>query len=518
MSKKIFYGDDARTRLLGGIEMLYKAVRVTYGPLGDNVVIGRGFGGPSVTHDGVTVAESIEIKDVDDETLGYSVGAELVKQAAGTMNKDVGDGTTTVTVLTYHILKEANRLIATGHKPQEIRKGIETYRDKLILALSKASEDVSERIVDVASISAGNPTIGKLIADLITVVGRDGVIEVEEGQTIATTSEVVEGYTFQRGFTSPFFITDLEKQQAIFEAPAILLNELPLTKVEEIMPFINQILDSGRQEILLVTDVIEGEAFAALTYAAYKDGLRIAIVKAPGFGDSRQELLHDLAVLTGATVVSKELYTSFEKVTLDVLGTSGKVTVGRDSTTIINGGGNIKPRLTQLKAEAKSLTGYDLERINARVAALSGKVAIIKVGGASETEIEELKYRIDDAVCATKAALAEGIVAGGGTTLLHLSSIDAEGAGEKVLQAAIRQPFIQIMENSGIDSGEAVYRINQSNPGMGINVRDSRELVDMKAAGIIDPTRVTKQAVLQSVSIAATACTMGALICEIPEE
>ena len=531
MAKKVFYDDDARTRVLGGAKALYDAVKVTYGPKGRNVVIAKGFGGPTVTHDGVTVAESVDLPDVDDETLGYKVGAELIKQAASKLNKVAGDGTTTVTVLTYNILKEANRLIAAGHNPQELRKGIEAAGAEVIAGLEKLSESIegkSDRVAEVATISAGDAEIGKLIAGVIEKVGKDGVVTVEAGQGLELEAEVVEGFSLDRGWSSPFFVTDPGRQEAIYEKPAVVITDKKISSAQEILPLIEKLVQSGKKDIVLIADEVEGEALSVLILNKLKGVLNTVAVKAPSFGDRRKEILEDIAILTGATVVSEDRGLTFEGVGLEVVGTARKVIVGKDETTIIEGAGKdaaVKSRITQIVAQADNASSnYDKEQFDKRAAALSGKVAVIKVGGATETEIDEKKFRVDDAVAATKAALAEGIVAGGGVTLVNLSaSIKADGAdsisaGRQILKNALRVPFLQIMENAGLNSEALLAQVESGKTGFGINVNDPEAgLVDVKKAGVIDPARVTKEAVQNAVSIASTAATMGALVVDIPE-
>ncbi len=531
MAKKVFYDDDARERVLGGAKTLYDAVKVTYGPKGRNVVIAKGYGGPTVTHDGVTVAESVELPEEDDEKLGYKVGAELIKQAASKLNKVAGDGTTTVTVLTYSILKEANRLIAAGHNPQELRKGIEAAGAEVVRQLEGMSESIegkSDRVAEVATISAGDEQIGKLIADVIEKVGKDGVVTVEAGQGLELEAEVVEGFSLDRGYVSPFFVTDVNRQEAAFDKPAIVITDKKLSTVGEISPIFEKLVNAGKKDIVLIADEVEGDALSFLVLNKLRGGLNVVAVKAPAFGDRRKEVLADIATLTGATVVSEDRAMTLENADLDIVGSARKVIVGKDETTIIEGGGkatDIKGRITQIVAQAKNSTSeYDREQYDKRAAALSGKVAVIKVGGASETEIDEKKFRVDDAVAATKAALAEGIVAGGGVTLVNLAaSIKTDGAdsisaGRQILKNALREPFLQITKNAGLNSEALLAEVERAKAGQGVNVMTPEKgLVDVKKAGVIDPARVTKEAVQNSVSIASTAATMGALVVEIPE-
>ena len=532
MAKKIFYDDDARERVLGGAKALYDAVKVTYGPKGGNVVIAKGYGGPTVTHDGVTVAESIDLPENDDETLGYKVGAELIKQAATKLNKVAGDGTTTVTVLTYSILKEANRLIAAGHNPQELRKGIEAASQEVIKSLEKLAESVegkSDRVAEVATISAGSREIGELIASVIEKVGKEGVVTVEAGQGLELESEVVEGFSLDKGFASALFVTDVNRQEAVFEKPAIVLTDKKLSSVQDIAPILEKLAQAGQKSLVLIADEVEGEALSILVLNKLKGVFNSVVVKAPSFGDRRKEVLEDIAVLTGATVVSEERGATFENTSLEIVGTARKVIISKDETTIIEGAGKpaaVKARIAQIGTQAENApSNYDREQYEKRSAALSGKVAVIKVGGASETEIDEKKFRVDDAVAATKAALAEGIVAGGGVTLVNLSDAikadgaDSHSAGKLILKNALKQPFLQIMANAGLNSEALLAQVEGSKAGFGIDVNTPEKgLIDVKKAGVIDPARVTKEAVQNAVSIASTAATMGALVVEIPEK
>jgi chaperonin GroEL len=531
MAKKVFYDDDARTRVLGGAKALYDAVKVTYGPKGRNVVIAKGYGGPTVTHDGVTVAESIDLPEDNDETLGYKVGAELIKQAASKLNKVAGDGTTTVTVLTYSILKEANRLIAAGHNPQELRKGIESAGTEVIAALDGLAESVegnSERVAEVATISAGDEKIGRLIADVIEKVGKDGVVTVEAGQGLELEAEVVEGFSLDRGWVSPFFVTDAGRQEAVYEKPAIIVTDKKISSVAEFLPILEKLAQAGKKDVVLIADEVEGEALSILVLNKLKGVFNTVAVKAPSFGDRRKDILQDIATLTGATLVSEERGLSFETAGLEVVGSARKVIVGKDETTIIEGNGaveDVQARMEQIGVQADNASSeYDKEQFEKRVAALSGKVAVIKVGGATETEIDEKKFRVDDAVAATKAALADGIVAGGGVTLVNLSAaINADGAdsisaGRQILKSALKQPFMQITANAGLNSDALLAQVEAGEPGFGINVNaPEKGLVDVKKDGVIDPARVTKEAVQNAVSIASTAATMGALVVDIPE-
>ena len=531
MAKKVFYDDDARARVLGGAKALYEAVKVTMGPKGRNVVIGKSYGAPTVTHDGVSVAKAVDLPEDDDETLGYKVGAELIKQAASKMNDVAGDGTTTVTVLTYSILAEANRLIAAGHNPMELRRGVEQAGAEVLEHLAKLREDIGskkERVAEVATISAGDEQIGQLIADVISKIGKDGVVTVEEGQGLHLESEVVEGFTMDRGFVSPYMVTDATRMEAVYDKPAIVITEDKVSNVQQFLPMLEKLAQAGKKDLVLVAEDVEVEVLSTLILNKLKGVFNTVAVKAPAFGDRRKEVLQDLAVLTGATVISADQGLTFENAGLEVVGSARKVIVTKDETTIIEGKGSTKEvaeRIKQIHAQAETATSeYDKENYEKRAAALGGKVAVIKVGGISEVEIEEAKFRVDDAVAATKAALDEGVVAGGGVTLVDLSkTLKVEGtdgiaAGRQILKTALLQPFYQLMNNAGINADVKLDAIKAAKPGHGFNVHSPEVLVDLKKSGIVDPARVTKEAIMNAVSIAATAMTMGALVVDIPEK
>lgn len=527
MSKKIFYNKDARERVLGGAKALYDAVKVTFGPKGRNVVIDKGYGAPTITHDGVTVAEAVDLPKEDDDTLGYEIGAKLIKGAAQKLNKAAGDGTTTVTVLTYNILAEANKLIAAGMNPMDLRKGIESAGADIIKGINNTAEQVAgddKKIAEVATISAGDAEIGKLIADIIAKIGKDGVVTVEAGQGLEMQSEITEGFTYDKGFSSPFFITDTNRQEATFDKPEILLTTEKISAVNDIVPFLEKMAQTGRKDLVIIAEEVEGEALSVLVLNKLKGVFNTLVLKAPAFGDNRKQIMEDIATLTGATVVNKDKGMSLETAELDVLGSARKIIATKDQTTIISGNGDkkaVSARIDEIKAQANASTSdYEKEQFNKRIAALAGRVAVIKVGGATETEIDEKKYRVDDAVAATKAALDEGIVPGGGVTLVNLSkNIKDDNAGATILKRALKAPFIQIMENAGLNSQALLAQVETAKDGQGINVMTPEKgLIDMKKAGVIDPARVTREAVQNAVSIAATAITMGALMVELPEK
>lgn len=530
MAKKVFYDDDARKRVLGGAEILYNAVKTTMGPKGRNVVISKAYGAPTVTHDGVTVAKGVDLSDVDDETLGYKVGAELIKQAASKMNDVAGDGTTTVTVLTYHILNEANKLIAAGHNPMQLRKGLESAAHDVIKKLGSMSEDIAgkkSRVAEVATISAGDKQIGDLIADVIDKVGKDGVVTVEEGQGLELESEVVEGFTFDRGFVSPYMVTDTARMEAVYDKAAVVLTDLKISNIQEFLPLLEKLAQTGKKDLVLIAEDVDGEALGTLILNRLKGVFNTVAVKAPAFGDRRKDVLNDIAILTGATVISEDRGMSFENVDLDVVGSARRIIVTKDETTIIEGGGSapeIAARVKQIDAQADQATSeYDKENLEKRRAALSGKVAVIKVGGATETEIEEKKFRVDDAVHAVKAALGEGIVPGGGVTLINLADgikatgSDSVAAGAQLLKNALEKPFRILIDNAGHNPDEWLPQVKAAKAGQGIDVNSPTKLVDMKTAGVVDPARVTKEAIQNAASIAGTAMTMGALVVEVPE-
>jgi len=531
MAKKVFYDEDARRRVLEGARILYEAVKTTMGPKGRNVVISKSYGSPTVTHDGVTVAKGVEIADADDETLGYSVGAELIKQAANKMNDVAGDGTTTVTVLTYHILNEANKLIAAGHNPMLLRKGLEKAAHDVINKLGGMSEDIKSkknRVAEVATISAGDSEIGNLIADVIEKVGKDGVVTVEEGQSLLLESEVVEGFTFDKGYVSALMVTDATRMEAVYDKPAIVITDKKISSVQEFLPLLEKLAQAGKKDLVIIAEDVEGEVLGTLVLNKLKGVLNTVAVKAPSFGDRRKDVLQDIATLTGGEVISEEQGMTFENVELDVIGTARKIIVTKDESTIIEGAGkptDVKQRIAQIVAQADNASSeYDKEQLDKRRAALQGKVAVIKVGGATETEIEEKKFRVDDAVAATKAALEEGIVPGGGVTLVNLAEAikigghDSESAGAQLLKSALEQPFRILMLNSAVNPDEWLPQVKKAKAGQGVNVNNPSKLVDLKANGVVDPTRVTKEAIQNAVSIAGTSMTMGALVVDVPEK
>ncbi len=527
MGNVIFYDEEARRRILGGAEMLYDAVKTTMGPKGRNVVISKQYGGPTVTHDGVTVAKGIDIEETD-ETLGYKTGAELIKQAANKMNDIAGDGTTTVTVLTYNILKEANKLIAAGHNPMLIRKGLERAANEVIATLSTLAEPIEgkkSRIAEVATISAGDSEIGQQIAEVMNSIGKDGVVTVEEGRSLELESEIVEGYTLDRGFVSPYMAKDTKRMQAILDKPAVIVTDKKISSAQEIVPVLEMVAQSGKKDLVLIASDVDGEALALLVLNSLKGSFNTVAIKSP----TDKDKLKDIAILVGAHLIAEDENVSFEELDVSVIGSARKVIVSKDSTTIVEGDGDKKllsDHLDTIKSQADDETSqYAKQNLMKRHAALSGKVAVIKVGGATETEIEEKKYRVDDAVAAVKAALVEGIVPGGGVTLVNLatkysikSDDPAIAAGEKLLVEALQKPFAILLKNSGLNADEWLPQVKSAKTGYGIDVTNPTKLVDMKAAGVIDPVRVTREALMNAVSIAGTAMTMGALVVEKPKK
>ena len=529
MAKKVFYDEDARRRVLGGAAVLYNAVKTTMGPKGRNVVVGKSYGGPSVTHDGVTVAKSIDIADIDDETLGFKVGAELIKQAANKMNDVAGDGTTTVTVLTYHILHEANKLIAAGHNPMLLRKGLERAAVEVTKELTKLSEDIKgdkKRVAEVATISAGDEAIGALIADVMDKIGPNGIVTVEEGRGLELESEVVEGFTVQRGFISPYMVTDPKRMEAVYDKPAVVVTDKKVSSAQEFVPLLEMIAQSGKKDLVLIADDVDGEALSLLVLNRLKGSFNTLAIKAP----SDKDVLYDIAALVGAKVITDDTGMTFDNVGSDVIGSARKVIATKDVTTIVEGAGSkseVQARVDQIDVQVEETSSdYTRNNLLKRQAALTGEVAVIKVGGATETEIEEKKYRVDDAVAAVKAALAEGIVPGGGVTLVDLAgnykyagSKDASvAAGEKLLVNALEQPFRILLANSGLNADEWLPQVRKAKAGQGIDVNHPTELIDLKKSGVVDPVRVTKEALQNAASIAGTAMTMGALVVDVPEK
>ena len=526
MAKKIFYAGEARDKVLSGAKQLYDAVKVTFGPKGQNVVIEKSYGNPTITHDGVTVAEAVDLGSTE-ANLGEQIGAKLIKSAAQKLNKVAGDGTTTVTVLTYNILNEANKLIAAGVNPMELRKGIEQAGHEIVQKINQTAEKIAgddKKVAEVATISAGDPEIGKLIADVISKIGKDGIVTVEAGQGLEMEQEIVEGFSYDKGYSSPFFVTDVNRQEAVFDKPLILLTDKKISTSSEILPILEKVAQSGHKDLVIIAEEVSGEALSLLVLNKLKGVFNSLVLKAPAFGDRRKEILEDIAVLTGAIVISEDKGMKLEDAEISALGSAKKIIATKDSSTIISGAGKqsaVSDRIELIKSQANlAISDYDREQYEKRAAALSGKVAVIKVGGATETEIDEKKYRVDDAVAATKAALEEGIVTGGGVTLVNLADqLEEKDAGAKIVKNALKTPLLHILENAGLNAQALLAAVENAKPGQGINVMEPEKgLQDLKKAGVIDPARVTREAVQNAISIAATAITMGALIVEIPEK
>ena len=526
MAKKIFYADQARDKVLSGAKQLHDAVKVTFGPKGQNVVIEKSYGNPVITHDGVTVAEAVDLGNTE-ANLGEQIGAKLIKSAAQKLNKVAGDGTTTVTVLTYNILNEANKLIAAGVNPMELRKGIEKAGEKIVSKIDQTAEKIAgddKKVAEVATISAGDKEIGELIANVISKIGKDGIVTVEAGQGLEMEQEIVEGFSYDKGYSSPFFVTDVNRQEAVFDKPLILLTDKKISASNEILPILEKVAQAGHKDLVIIAEEVSGEALSLLVLNKLKGVFNSLVLKAPAFGDRRKEILEDIAVLTNATVISEDKGMKLEDTEIATLGSAKKIIATKDSSTIISGAGSqkaVQSRIELIKSQANLATSdYDREQYEKRAAALSGKVAVIKVGGATETEIDEKKYRVDDAVAATKAALDEGIVAGGGVTLVNLANqLTEEDAGTKIVKNALKTPLLHILENAGLNAQALLATIENAKPGQGINVMEPEKgLQDLKKAGVIDPARVTREAVQNAISIAATTITMGALIVDLPEK
>ena len=524
MAKEIFYSDVARNGLYSGVEKLADAVKVTMGPRGRNVLIQKSYGAPHITKDGVSVAREIELLD----TL-ENMGAQLVKEVASNTAEEAGDGTTTATVLAHSIFKEGLRNITAGANPIEVKRGMDKASNAIIEELKKMAKDVSgkKEIAQIATISANSDeAIGNLIAEAMEKVGKDGVITVEEAKGIEDALEVVEGMQFDRGYLSPYFVTNSEKMTCELEAPLLLITDLKITSLKDLVPILEQIQQSGRP-LLIIADDLEGEALATLVLNRLKGVLNIAAVKAPGFGDRKKAMLQDIAILTGATLITEELGLSLEKATLADLGQASRVVIDKDNTVIVDGKGNpdaVVARVSEIKTQVETTSSeYDKEKLQERLAKLSGGVAVIKVGAATETEMKEKKDRVDDALSATKAAVDEGIVIGGGAALVKASkkvSLDLkndEKVGAEIIIRAITAPMKQIAANAGFDAGVVADKIaNSDDENLGFNAATG-EYVDMIEAGIIDPLKVGRVALLNATSVASLLLTTEATVSDIKE-
>ncbi|HVI52586.1 MAG TPA: chaperonin GroEL [Candidatus Sulfotelmatobacter sp.] len=526
-AKEVKFGTDARSRLLRGVDILADAVKVTLGPKGRNVVIEKSFGAPRITKDGVSVAKEIELADKFE-----NLGAQLVREVASKTADLAGDGTTTATVLAQSIVREGAKAVAAGMNPMDLKRGLDLAVQTVIADVKSRSRKVATNaeIAQVGTISAnGEREIGEMIAKAMEKVGNEGVITVEEAKGLDTELDVVEGMQFDRGYTSPYFVTNAEKMTAELEAPYILLHEKKLTALQPLLPVLEQVVQSGRP-LLIIAEDIEGEALATLVVNRLRGGLKVAAVKAPGFGDRRKAMLEDIAILTGGQVISEDLGIKLENITIADLGTAKRVTITKEDTTIVDGSGSktdIEARIKQIKAQIEETSSdYDREKLQERLAKLAGGVAVIKVGGASEVEVKERKDRVDDALHATRAAVEEGIVAGGGVALLHsIRALDKvtfsnndQKVGIEIVRRALQAPVRQIAENAGSDGAVVAGKLLESSDvNFGFDAQNG-EYVDMIKAGIIDPTKVVRTALQDAASVAGLLITTEALIAEKPEK
>ena len=525
MAKEIVHGEQSRQALLRGVNQLADVVKITLGPKGRNVVLDKKFGSPTITKDGVTVAKEIELKDGLE-----NMGAQMVREVASKTSDVAGDGTTTATVLAQAIFREGVKNVAAGANPMGLKRGIEKAVEAAVAELKKLSKPVKgEMISQVGSVSANNDkTIGGIIAEAMKKVGKDGVITVEEAKSIETSLEVVEGMQFDRGYLSPYFVTDAERMEAELNDALILLHEKKISSMKDLLPLLEQIAKSGRP-LLIISEDVEGEALATLVVNKLRGTLSVAAVKAPGFGDRRKAMLEDIAVLTGGKVISEDLGIKLENVRLEDLGRAKKITIDKDNTTIIEGAGkhaDIEGRVKQLRVQIEETTSdYDREKLQERLAKLVGGVAVIKVGAATETELKEKKARVEDAMHATRAAVEEGIVPGGGVALLRcvpaVEKLKLEGdeaIGGNILRRALEEPLRQIVNNSGFEGAVVTEKVRQSgDANFGFNA-ETEKYEDLVAAGVIDPTKVTRTALQNAASIAALLLTTEALVADIKEE
>jgi chaperonin GroEL len=524
-AKQLHYGEKARGDMLSGINKLANAVKVTLGPRGRNVVLDKKFGSPASTKDGVTVAKEIQLDDPFE-----NMGAQLVREVASKTSDVAGDGTTTATVLAQAIFREGMKQVTAGHEPMEIKRGIEHAVEVVVEELRKLSREVKGKteISQVGTISANNDrTVGDLIAEAMEKVGKDGVITVEEGKTAETSMEVVEGMQFDRGYISPYFVTNAERMEAVVENAYLLLHEKKLSNMKEMLPILEQIARSGRPLVVVAEDV-EGEALATLVVNKLRGTLQCAAVKAPGFGDRRKEMLRDMAVLTGGNVISDDLGIKLESITLNDLGTAKRITIDKENTTIVEGAGSsseIEGRVNQIRTQIEETTSdYDREKLQERLAKLVGGVAVIKVGAATEAEMKEKKARVEDALNATRAAVEEGIVPGGGVAYIRaLNTLDkVQLAGDRqvginIIRRALEEPLRQIATNAGVEGATVLQQVRAETGTRGYDA-DSDAYVDMVEKGIIDPTKVTRIALQNAASVSALLLTTEALITELPEE
>ena len=526
MAKQIKYGEDARRALQSGIDQLANTVKITLGPKGRNVVLDKKYGSPLITNDGVTIAKEVELKDPFE-----NMGAQLIKEVATKTNDVAGDGTTTATLLAQAIVREGIKNLAAGANPMVLKKGIEAATEAAVSALKEISQPITgkQAIAQVASISAGDEEIGKLISDAMEKVGNDGVITVEESKTMKTELNTVEGMQFDRGYASAYMVTDSDKMVAELENPMILITDKKISNIQEILPVLEQVVQAGRKMLIIAEDV-EGEALATLVLNKLRGTFTCVAVKAPGFGDRRKEMLQDIAILTGGTVISTELGIELKDAKMDMLGTARQVKVDKENTTIVEGAGrkeDIQARIQQIKAQiAETKSDYDREKLQERLAKLAGGVAVIHVGAATEIEMKERKLRIEDALAATRAAVEEGIVPGGGVALLNVTKKVAEEqakyqgdakTGVQIVLRAMEEPMRQIAMNAGIDGSVIIENIRRSRKaGYGYDALKG-EYIDMIERGIIDPTKVTRSALQNAASVAAMVLTTESLVTDIPE-
>ncbi len=522
MAKQIQFGEEARRSLEAGVNQLADTVKITLGPKGRNVVLDKKFGAPLITNDGVTIAKEIELADPFE-----NMGAQLVKEVATKTNDVAGDGTTTATLLAQALIREGHKNVAAGANPMIVRRGIQKAVDAAVDYIVSSSHKVSGKqdIARVASVSSGDTTIGDLIADAMEKVTNDGVITVEESKTADTYCEVVEGMQFDRGYISPYMVTDTDKMEAVLEDPYILITDKKISNIQDILPLLEQIVQQGKK-LLIIAEDVEGEALATLIVNRLRGTFTCIAVKAPGFGDRRKEMLRDIAILTGGEVISDELGLDLKETTIQMLGTAKQVKIQKENTIIVDGAGNkaeIAARVAQIKAQIEETTSeFDKEKLQERLAKLSGGVAVIKVGAATETEMKELKLRIEDALAATKAAVEEGIVAGGGTS--YINSLDTiakladslsgdEKTGVNIVLKALEEPVKQIAANAGLEGSVIIDKIKNSKPGVGFNFL-TEEYGDMLEAGIVDPTKVTRSALQNAASVAAMVLTTESLVAD----
>lgn len=525
MAKQIQFSDDARQKMMDGVRKLYDAVRITMGPKGRNVVLDKKFGAPTITNDGVTIAKEIDLSDPFE-----NMGAQLVKEVATKTNEVAGDGTTTATVLAYAIISEGLRNLAAGANPIALKRGIEKGVKKVVAQLEEVRKDIStpEEVAQVATISAQDPEVGKLISEIMENVGNDGVITVEESQTFGLEKEIVEGMQFDNGYISPYMVTDPTRMEAVYENAKILIIDKKLTSVQPLLPLLEKLAQAGTKELVIIAEDVEGEALATMVVNKLRGTFSMLALKAPAFGDRRKEMLKDIAAVTGGTVISEEVGLTLEDVELGHLGESRKVIVSKDNTTIVEGGGNqseIDARVAEMKvALDQSSSDFDSEKLMERIAKLSGGVGVIKVGAATEVELKEKKHRIEDALSATRAAVEEGIVAGGGTAILQAAKVleDVKGESDEVtgmhiVMRALQAPVFQIVENTGQEGAVIIDKVKTGDVGVGYDA-EKNEFVDMIKAGIVDPKKVTRSALENAASLAGIFLTMEGAVTDIPEE